>query len=86
MAIELSSKTIYLSPALQEEFFMQPLVTTRDHSHIPISFAGGGDIINSSCSEISSGHTLVLNPDFLRRVAEYHAGVSRPIGRLDNLC
>ena len=63
---------------------MQPLVTTRVVSHIPtsssLSAASIGDATNNKDSG-SSGHTLVLNTDFLRRVAEYHAGVSRPIGR-----
>ena len=70
---------------------MQPLVTTRVVSHIPTSSPSSSSSSSSSSSigddaannndSGSSGHTLVLNTDFLRRVAEYHAGVSRPIGR-----
>ena len=58
---------------------MQPLVTTRVHSHTPTS--SSSDAAATNHSDSNSGHTLVLNSDFLRRVAEYHAGVSRPIGR-----
>ena len=56
-ATELADKTIYLSPTLQEELFLQPLLP-----------------------RVAASGQLPFNADFLRRVAEYHVSVSRPLG------
>lgn len=88
VAVELATKAINLSPALQRELNSHPLGVPR---HLPplVGQVGGPDdqptgIIQCLADATPQRVSIHFNKDFLRRVKQYHEQTRRPDGTFDS--